>query len=117
MMKPHQFGLDEEIAALRALARTHIAAKKIFVSENEVQKRSEEKGITYAQARKELFAESKKRQEQLVDSAKGILKPRLSKEVKRNLGIKETGRPKGSKGKAQPKFSKPALDAVLKKSY
>jgi hypothetical protein len=97
--------LDEETIALLKLARVHTTAKQIFVSDDEVIKRSEEKSITFAQAKKELYSETKQEREQLVSHTKKLLTPSLSKAAKQKLRIKESGRPKGSKNRER-KISK-----------
>ena len=61
--------LDEESIALLKLARLHNAAKRMFVSEFDVNKRSAEKGISFYQARKELIYESQREREALINES------------------------------------------------
>ncbi|MDT5158592.1 MAG: hypothetical protein QOH51_2949 [Acidobacteriota bacterium] len=89
--------LDEETIALLKLARMHNAAKRMFVSEFDVKKRSAEKGIPFVQARRELLGESKRERGALVNKSLKLLAPLLSKEARQQLGIKGVGRPVGSK--------------------
>lgn len=89
--------LDEETHALLKLARTYTEAKRLVASQEDITQRSKEKGIPNYQARRELLDESKSEREQFVDEAKKIIKKRMSKDTKQKLGIKDVGRPEGSK--------------------
>src|ERR1700760_10581 len=100
--------LDEETSTLLKLAQAHILGKHLFASDEDVLKRSKEKGIPYYQAKKELINEHKSEREKIVKEAQKLLTPNLSKATKQKLGIKGAGRPKGSRSK-KTKISKADL--------
>jgi hypothetical protein len=91
--------LDEEALALLKMSIAHVALEKVFAPDYEINRRSKKKGIPNFQAMKELIHENQSNSEHLVKETTKLLIPKLSKETKHKLGIKEAGRPKGSRNK------------------
>jgi len=91
--------IDEETILLLRYDKARRVGEEIFTSDYEVEKRAKEKGISLFLARKELIRERQRELKQISTVAKKIVLSRLSKQAKRKLGIKEGGRPKGSKNK------------------
>lgn len=84
----------EETEYLLQLARARKIAKP---SRTDVEKRSEKKNIPFVEARRELINESRPLQGEIVSDVRKRLKSKLSKDVRRKLGVKSAGRPPRSK--------------------
>ena len=81
----------EETEYFLKLAR---ARKITNPSKLDIEKRSKEKNITFVDARRELINEARKAQGEIISATSKVLKKKLSKYVRKNLGIKGAGRPK-----------------------
>ncbi len=95
----------EETIYLLRLNRMHKVTKPFRV---EIEDRAKEKNITFIEARRELINEAEQLQGKLISKTGKLLKPKLSKNVRQKLGIKNAGRPQGSKRK-HIKYSKAKL--------
>jgi hypothetical protein len=89
----------EEAEYLLKLARVRKITKP---SRMDTEERSEERDITFVEARRELIYESNQLREEIVSQTGKVLKRKLSKTVRKNLGIKDAGRPRGSKNQSSP---------------
>lgn len=107
----------EEADYLLRLARARKIIKPLKI---DIEKRSKEKNITFVEARRELISEAAKLQSEIISTTRTALKRKLSKGVRENLGIKGSGRPKGSPNKSiqesRDKFYN-KLKEVIKNNY
>lgn len=87
-------------------------------SKLDIEKRSKERNITIVEARRELINEVRPLRREIISETGKVLKKRLSKKVRKNLGMKDAGRPKGSKNESRPMskvdFYKQLKDLVIK---
>lgn len=113
----HQEITDELLRA----AAIYTASKKAFKPTiDDIHKLAKEKGILFDDAREELQKEAKSNQEQMVMFARKLRNPRTTKNIREQLGVKGSGRPKGSKNKntniSRDEFYKKLSQLVISKN-
>ena len=81
--------------------QAYTGSRKAFMpSLEDINKRAKKKDISFNEARREVLREIRPLQDQMANTALKLMKPNLSKGVRKKLGIREVGRPAGSKNKA-----------------
>ena len=81
------------------VAQVYSDTRKTFLPKPEdIQKRAKEKNISFNEARREVRSEIRPLQQQMVATALKLLKSKLSKGVRKKLGVKGAGRPEGRAG-------------------
>jgi predicted metal-dependent hydrolase len=94
---------DQELTdELLRTAIIYTASRKTFSPTlEEIHQRANEKNIPFNDARKELRKESRLLQGKMVAHARKLRKPKLSKDLRKKLGVKGAGRPKGKKNRTE----------------